>query len=229
MPERRTFVLSRAGLRRHPAVRGELDGRQPVALGPSVAEHADGAWASASPGSRSSAPTSAVSRATRTRAVPALDAVRHAHARSAATTPRSAMSTSTPGPSARSSRSSCASAIRLRYRLLPYLYAAFLQAAETGAPVQRPLVFDYQYDPTVRDIDDEYLLGADLLVAPVVDGGRRPRGRSICRRDAGTTGTPASSRRRQRFVDTPDADGPHPDLRPRRCGHPDVARGAAVN
>ena len=59
-------------------------------------------------------------------------------------------------------------AIKLRYRLLPYLYTCFLPAAETGAPVQRPLVFDYQYDGTVRDIDDEYLLGPDLLVAPVV-------------------------------------------------------------
>jgi len=62
-------------------------------------------------------------------------------------------------------------AIELRYRLLPYLYATFLRASETGAPVQRPLVFDYQDDPTVRDIDDQYLLGPDLLVAPVFDAG----------------------------------------------------------
>ncbi|MBA2561017.1 MAG: DUF4968 domain-containing protein [Propionibacteriales bacterium] len=61
--------------------------------------------------------------------------------------------------------------IRLRYRLLPYIYAAFLTASESGAPVQRPLVFDYQYDPTVRDMDDEYLFGPDLLVAPVVEPG----------------------------------------------------------
>jgi alpha-glucosidase len=66
-------------------------------------------------------------------------------------------------------------AIRLRYRLLPYLYAAFLRAAETGAPVQRPLIFDYQYDTTVCDIDDEYLLGPDLLVAPVVEAGATTR------------------------------------------------------
>src|SRR5215208_6587293 len=58
-------------------------------------------------------------------------------------------------------------AIELRYRLLPYLYAAFVHAAEKGAPVQRPLVFDHQDGPLVRDIDDEYLLGGDLLVAPV--------------------------------------------------------------
>jgi alpha-glucosidase len=60
-------------------------------------------------------------------------------------------------------------AVQLRYRLMPYLYASFLTASETGAPVQRPLVFDHQYDGTVRDLDDEYLLGPDLLVAPVLE------------------------------------------------------------
>ena len=35
--------------------------------------------------------------------------------------------------------------------------------------MQRPLVFDHQYDGTVRDLDDEYLLGPDLLVAPVIE------------------------------------------------------------
>jgi alpha-glucosidase len=66
-------------------------------------------------------------------------------------------------------------AISLRYRLLPYLYACFLTASETGAPVQRPLVFDHQYDPTVRDIDDQFLLGIDLLVAPVTEPGMTQR------------------------------------------------------
>jgi alpha-glucosidase len=66
-------------------------------------------------------------------------------------------------------------AIRLRYRLLPYLYAAFLEAAESGAPVQRPLIFDHQRDPAVRDLDDEYLLGRDLLVAPVFVAGATAR------------------------------------------------------
>jgi alpha-glucosidase len=60
-------------------------------------------------------------------------------------------------------------AIELRYRLLPYIYSAFITATETGAPVQRPLVFDHQYDAAVRDIDDQYLLGPDLLVAPVYE------------------------------------------------------------
>ncbi|HET9872187.1 MAG TPA: TIM-barrel domain-containing protein [Propionibacteriaceae bacterium] len=66
-------------------------------------------------------------------------------------------------------------AVQLRYRLLPYIYAAFLEAAATGAPVQRPLVFDFQFDPTVRDIDDEYLFGRDLLVAPVIEAGTTAR------------------------------------------------------
>jgi alpha-glucosidase len=37
------------------------------------------------------------------------------------------------------------------------------------------LVFDYQYDPTVRDIDDQYLLGPDFLVAPVTTRGQTAR------------------------------------------------------
>ena len=66
-------------------------------------------------------------------------------------------------------------AIKLRYRLIPYLYASFLTASETGAPVQRPMIFDHQYDGTVRDLDDQYLLGPDLLVAPVTEPGMTSR------------------------------------------------------
>jgi alpha-glucosidase len=66
-------------------------------------------------------------------------------------------------------------ALELRYRLLPYLYAAFVRATETGEPVQRPLVFDHQDDAIVRDIEDEYLLGRDLLVAPVTEPGMTAR------------------------------------------------------
>jgi alpha-glucosidase len=69
----------------------------------------------------------------------------------------------------------CRDALRLRYRLLPYIYASFIHAAETGAPVQRPLVYEFQDDPTVRDIDDQFLLGGDLLVAPVYTSGATAR------------------------------------------------------
>ena len=55
---------------------------------------------------------------------------------------------------------------QLRYRLLPYLYAAARRTAQ-GVPLARPLVYDYPSDPTTWPIDDEYLLGPDLLVAPM--------------------------------------------------------------
>jgi alpha-glucosidase len=66
-------------------------------------------------------------------------------------------------------------AVRLRYRLMPYLYTAFVRASETGEPVQRPLVFDHQTDPAVVDVDDQYLFGRDLIVAPVTEAGMTSR------------------------------------------------------
>lgn len=62
-------------------------------------------------------------------------------------------------------------AVRLRYRLMPYIYSAFVRATETGEPVQRPLVFDHQHDPAAVSADDQYLFGRDLLVAPVTARG----------------------------------------------------------
>ncbi|TME85314.1 MAG: alpha-xylosidase, partial [Chloroflexi bacterium] len=55
---------------------------------------------------------------------------------------------------------------QLRYRLLPYLYAAARRAPD-GLPLARPLVYDWPSDPTTHHIDDEYMLGPDLLVAPM--------------------------------------------------------------
>jgi alpha-glucosidase len=66
-------------------------------------------------------------------------------------------------------------ALHLRYRLMPYIYAAFLRASETGEPVQKPLVLEFQDDRIVRDIDDEYLFGDNLLVAPVYRAGTTAR------------------------------------------------------
>jgi alpha-glucosidase len=66
-------------------------------------------------------------------------------------------------------------ALKLRYRLLPYIYSAFVKNNLTGEPIQRPLIFDYQDDPNVRDLDTEYLFGRDLLVAPVLEAGLESR------------------------------------------------------
>jgi alpha-glucosidase len=65
--------------------------------------------------------------------------------------------------------------LELRYKLLPYLYAKFWDAHETGAPVQRPLIYDFQHDPTARETDDQFLLGDSLLVAPVMKPGQTAR------------------------------------------------------
>jgi alpha-glucosidase len=66
-------------------------------------------------------------------------------------------------------------AVRLRYRLLPYLYSAFVEAATTGAPVQRPLVLDHQHDDVAAACEDQFTLGRDLLVAPVLEPGATTR------------------------------------------------------
>ncbi|MFI6320604.1 TIM-barrel domain-containing protein [Nonomuraea sp. NPDC050556] len=66
-------------------------------------------------------------------------------------------------------------AIRLRYRLMPYLYSAAVEAARTGAPMMRALCVDHPDDPVAWQADLEYLLGRDLLVAPMTspDGVRK--------------------------------------------------------
>jgi len=56
-------------------------------------------------------------------------------------------------------------ALERRYRLLPYIYTLFREAAETGMPVARPLFFVDPADPALRSEDDAFLLGGDILVA----------------------------------------------------------------
>lgn len=65
--------------------------------------------------------------------------------------------------------------IRLRYRLLPYLYTALWQCTQTGLPMVRPLLLAFQSDPTTHGLDDEFLCGDALLVAPVLEEGARGR------------------------------------------------------
>jgi alpha-glucosidase len=65
--------------------------------------------------------------------------------------------------------------LELRYRLLPYLTTLFHEAATTGAPVMRPLFWHYLDDLAAREIEDQFLLGRDLLVAPVYKEGASAR------------------------------------------------------
>jgi alpha-glucosidase len=65
----------------------------------------------------------------------------------------------------------CRDMIKLRQRLLPYLYTLFEECHRTGAPILRPLLFEYPEDETTYNADDEFLLGEALLVAPITRPG----------------------------------------------------------
>jgi alpha-D-xyloside xylohydrolase len=55
----------------------------------------------------------------------------------------------------------------LRYSLMPYIYAQAHLSSARGWPMLRTLFFEYPDDPTSWSIEDEYMLGASLLVAPL--------------------------------------------------------------
>ncbi len=57
--------------------------------------------------------------------------------------------------------------VALRYELLPYLESAMLAATRYGLPVMRPMALEMEDDPAAWHADCQYLLGDDLLVAPV--------------------------------------------------------------
>lgn len=63
----------------------------------------------------------------------------------------------------------------LRERLKPYILKGMQRAHEEGVPMMRPLFFDFPTDREVYRIEDEYMFGPDLLVAPVVEEGVRMR------------------------------------------------------
>ncbi|MCK6211370.1 alpha-xylosidase [Georgenia sp. EYE_87] len=56
---------------------------------------------------------------------------------------------------------------RLKLELMPYLYQAGVEAHERGVPVMRAMALEFPGDPAVEYLDRQYLLGRDLLVAPV--------------------------------------------------------------
>jgi alpha-D-xyloside xylohydrolase len=66
-------------------------------------------------------------------------------------------------------------ALALRYSLLPYIYAQSVASSERGHPMLRPLFFEHPDDPTSWLVEDEYLFGADLLVAPLIEATERRR------------------------------------------------------
>ena len=69
----------------------------------------------------------------------------------------------------------CRKYLELRYRLMPYLYTAVHEAHQTGMPIMRALWLHYPDDAQAVARSDEYLLGRDILVAPVTDAGATAR------------------------------------------------------
>ncbi|MFF4381251.1 TIM-barrel domain-containing protein [Kitasatospora sp. NPDC001547] len=63
----------------------------------------------------------------------------------------------------------------LRERLRPYLRSLSEEAHRTGAPPMRPLFFEFPEDVRAWEVDDQFLLGPDVLVAPVYEAGVRAR------------------------------------------------------
>lgn len=65
--------------------------------------------------------------------------------------------------------------IEFRYRLIPYLYSLIFEAARSGEPIIRPLVYEFPGDPRCRTESFDFLLGSALLVATVFEEGARTR------------------------------------------------------
>ena len=59
--------------------------------------------------------------------------------------------------------------VELKYRLMPYVYTQAKLCSEEGYPMIRTLFFEYPEDPTSWLIEDEYMFGRDILVAPLME------------------------------------------------------------
>ncbi len=68
-----------------------------------------------------------------------------------------------------------AAMVKLWLHLVPYLKTLVAEAVATGLPVQRPLFLHFEEDPACYAIQDAYLYGPDLLVAPVWQAGEETR------------------------------------------------------
>ncbi|MBP5266946.1 MAG: family 31 glucosidase [Lachnospiraceae bacterium] len=69
----------------------------------------------------------------------------------------------------------CKKYIFLRKQLRPYIRGLMQEAHESGAPLMRTLFYGFPEDATCWDIEDEYLFGESILVAPVLEAGIRTR------------------------------------------------------
>jgi alpha-D-xyloside xylohydrolase len=59
---------------------------------------------------------------------------------------------------------------KLKCSLMPYLFSKACEASQTGIPLMRAMVLEFNEDPTCSWLDRQYMLGDNILVAPVFDG-----------------------------------------------------------
>lgn len=69
----------------------------------------------------------------------------------------------------------CKKYIAIRERLRPYIKGLMEVASTRGTPPMRPLFFDFSKDVAAWEIEDQYMFGPDLLVAPVLEAGQMNR------------------------------------------------------
>jgi len=69
----------------------------------------------------------------------------------------------------------CRNYIAIRTRIQPYIKQLMAAAHEKGSPVMRPLLFDFPEDKAAWDVEDQFMFGPDILVAPVLYSGMRSR------------------------------------------------------
>ena len=67
--------------------------------------------------------------------------------------------------------------VELKYKLMPYVYAQAKDSAERGLPMVRALFVEFPGDPGSWNVEDEYMFGSDILVAPLFESGST--GRSV--------------------------------------------------
>ncbi len=59
----------------------------------------------------------------------------------------------------------------MKYQLMPYVYTQAMESCSSGLPMVRALLVEYPDDPGAWNIEDQYLFGSDMLVAPMMEDG----------------------------------------------------------
>lgn len=59
----------------------------------------------------------------------------------------------------------------MKYRLMPYVYSEAVTSSANGWPMMRALLLEFPDDPGAWRVDDEYMFGSSILVAPMMEAG----------------------------------------------------------